>query len=475
MQNQVELYQKVIPLAGLGIWACDLPDGQIYWNSVMRDIYEVDTDYQPLIENSIAFYKHPDSVTDIIKQIIATGKDDTHVFEITTAKGTPKWIKVKMSAAFKDGVCTQIFGTLEDITEEVKLKQELEDREKRFYQAFDYAPIGMALVSPTGQWIKVNHSLRQLMGYDETEFLKRTFQDYTHPEDLDADLQQMHQLLNGEISSYSMEKRYLHRDGHLIWALLSVTLVRNTHNKPHYFISQIRDITERKKSMDTIREQNARLLNFAHIVSHNLRSHTGNLQMLTDMLTHEKDETEKQKIIDMLVVNAANLQETLLHLNEVVQVQNSAQTKKPLNLNNEIKRVLKILNGSVRLSNAQVKVDIDKSLKIRYNPAYLESILVNLVSNSIKYRSSKRPVEIHISAVKTPSGTVLKFTDNGSGMDLELHGHKIFGMYKTFHGNADARGIGLFLVKNQVEAMGGTVTAESRPDAGMTFTIKIIN
>src|SRR3954465_5147740 len=117
MQNQIELYQKVIPLAGLGIWAVDLPDGQIYWNSVMRDIYEVDPDYQPLAENSTAFYNHPDSVTHLVKQTITTGQDDTQIFEIVTAKGTPKWIKIRMSGAYKDGVCTQIFGTLEDITE----------------------------------------------------------------------------------------------------------------------------------------------------------------------------------------------------------------------------------------------------------------------------------------------------------------------------------------------------------------------
>jgi PAS domain S-box-containing protein len=475
MDTKLELYQKVIPLAGLGIWDRNLLTGETYWNDVMRNIYEVDDKYTPILENSMAFYREPERLKILLQKAIDGDSDVTGEFELTTTKGTSRFVKVRVSAEYTGDTCIRLFGTLEDITKQAHLISELEDREMRFTQAFDHAPIGMALVSPTGQWIKVNHSLRQLMGYEEQEFLEQTFQDFTHPDDLNADLEQMHQLLAKKISSYTMEKRYFRKNGQVIWALLSVTLVRYPSGAPNYFISQIRDITGRKKDMETIREQNARLLNFAHIVSHNLRSHTGNLQTLTDMLVNETNEAEKQNLLDMLILNAANLQDTLSHLNEVVFIQNSAsQSKKTLELEKETQRVLTILDGSIRQNKAQIVVDIPVDLQIDYNPAYLESILLNLIGNSLKYHRPGIPPEININARLNLGEVLLQIKDNGLGVDLKLHGHKLFGMYKTFHGNDDARGIGLFLVKNQIEAMGGKITAQSQPNKGMTFNISII-
>lgn len=115
-----------------------------------------------------------------------------------------------------------------------------------FIHAFDYAAIGKALVSVDGKIMKVNHSLCDCLGYQEQDLLNRTFQEITHPDDLDIDLSQMDLLLEGKINSFQMEKRYMHKNHHEIWALLSVTLVRNEQNQPLYFVSQIQDITDRK-------------------------------------------------------------------------------------------------------------------------------------------------------------------------------------------------------------------------------------
>ncbi|WCT14184.1 sensor histidine kinase [Mucilaginibacter jinjuensis] len=612
MHKKLELYEKVTPLAQLGIWQRNLVTGEIYWNQYVRDIYEVGPDVLYLtLEEAAEFYLDQDIVRSVIEYGISSGEPQVGEFRLRSARGVLKWVKMRIHANYEDGECTIIYGTLEDITSQVNMIRALEEREEKFHQAFDYAPIGMALVAPDGHWIKVNNSLCSLLGYDEEEFLKHTFQDFTHPDDLDLDLSHMYRLLNNEITTYNIEKRYFHKLGHQIWIYLSVTLVRDADSVPLYFVSQIKDITDRKRSMEillrerqrldnilkstqvgtwewhiptdetvynkrsaailgylpnelgadtmaawhdlihpddrdinalelekcfkkeekfyacecrmmhkngdwiwvevrgkvvkwsdddkpllmlgtyadihdrkameqerkqameVISGQNGRLLNFAHIVSHNLRSHTGNIQMLLDMITHETDDEEKQKMMQMLVINTANLQQTLAHLNDVVDVHsNKEYSKKILNLHQEIHRMLEVLSLSLRQVNAKLSVDVDPGISIQYDPAYLESILLNLLTNSIKYRHPDRALHIDIKVYELNNIVTLEITDNGIGIDLGLHGHKLFGMYKTFHDNNDARGIGLFLVKNQVDAMGGKIEARSTVNEGTTFKIE---
>jgi len=122
----------------------------------------------------------------------------------------------------------------------------LQNDQKLFFNAFQYAAIGMALIAPTGQWLMVNKALCSLIGYSEEELLSLTFQDITHQDDLNEDLQQIQKMLSGEIDTYQLEKRYIHKDGSIIHILLSVSLVRDCNNVPLYFISQIQNITDRK-------------------------------------------------------------------------------------------------------------------------------------------------------------------------------------------------------------------------------------
>lgn len=474
MDTRLDLYQRVLPLAGLGIWERNFKTGKNHWSDTMRDIMEVSPGARFSLEEAMHFYKDQRLIADLVQRGIASGQPEWTEAEILTAKGNTKFVKIRMQALYKAGECTGIYGTVEDITAGVNLRRQSEEREQRFFQAFNHAPIGMALVSTKGEWIRANHSLCQMLGYTEKQLLSRTFQELTHPDDLELDLGQMYRVLNGEISTYSMEKRYFRKDGRLIWVVLNVSLVRDESGKPAYFVSQVKDITEHKKDMEIIKAQNERLLNFAHIVSHNLRSHTGNIRMLTEMISEEAEEAEKNTLMGMLNVNADNLLETLNQLNDVIKVHDDGPAKrKKLKLAAEVNRVLEILSGSLLKAKATVDVQIGKGINLMFNPAYLESILINLVSNSIRYRQTGRPLQIGISATEEKERLIIRVSDNGTGMDLGLHGHKLFGMYKTFHGNEDARGMGLFLVKNQVEAMGGSISAASRPGEGTTFTIQL--
>jgi len=126
------------------------------------------------------------------------------------------------------------------------------DPDSLFQSAFEFAAIGMALVSPEGKWLRVNRAICEITGYTEAELLERTFQDITHPDDLEADLENVHKMLAGEIKTYQMEKRYFHKNGSIVWILLSVSLVRTKSGEPLFFISQIQDITRQKASEEKL-------------------------------------------------------------------------------------------------------------------------------------------------------------------------------------------------------------------------------
>ena len=138
-------------------------------------------------------------------------------------------------------------------------KIEADEDERRFTSAFKYAAIGIALVSLEGKWIKVNHSVCNLLGYTEEELMSMTFQDVTHPEDLDKDLAYLNQMLRGEIQTYEMEKRYFHKNKKIVWGRLNVSMVRNQPPLESYFISQIQDITESKRLAQELKENEERL------------------------------------------------------------------------------------------------------------------------------------------------------------------------------------------------------------------------
>lgn len=245
------------------------------------------------------------------------------------------------------------------------------------------------------------------------------------------------------------------------------------------FFVHVADVNELKlleleleKSNKTIGEQNKRLLNFSNIVSHNLKSYSSNLASILDLFEEANSENEKQIMFNFLKGISKQFSSTINHLNEIVKSQNQAIINpKLINLYEYIEKSKETLQIQISSSKATVVNNVSPHIKLLANPAYLESILLNFLTNAIKYRREEVNPIIIFDCIKEGDRIALTIRDNGKGIDLEKHGQNLFGMYKTFHGNPDAQGIGLFIAKYQIETMGGQIKVQSTVGIGTTFTI----
>ncbi|CAM4123753.1 PAS domain-containing sensor histidine kinase [Zobellia nedashkovskayae] len=469
--------------ANVGIWEYDLISDSLVWDDIMYNLFGIEkianqTTYDTWL-NSV----HPDDMkrsNQEVEAAISGIKDFDSQFRIIWPNGEIRHIRgIGVTQKNAQGKVVKLVGTNYDITELKNTQMMLQKSEESFHGAFENSDTGMAIVALDGSIEKVNQCLCVSLGYNEEELLAMNFKDVTHPEDYDSDLYLVNQILKGKKSSYKLEKRYFHKDGHIIYGILTVTAVKDTNGEILHFVSQVTDITPRIKNekklsrlVDITTEQNDSLLNFAHIVSHNLRSHSSNLSMLTNFLIKEKSDSERENLLVMLRGATDSLNDTILHLNEVVQVKVGAFEKmKNINLYDTITDVQKNLSILIQEKNAICEINIPRDLKVRVIPAYLDSIILNLLTNSLKYSSPKRTPLIQISSKIESNAITVSFKDNGLGIDLKRNSDKLFGMYKTFHRNKDAKGIGLFITKNQMEAMNGKIEAESTVDVGSIFKL----
>lgn len=247
----------------------------------------------------------------------------------------------------------------------------------------------------------------------------------------------------------------------------------------HAFALSVASALERNRTTEHLRQsnlilatQNDKLLQFTHIVSHNLRSQTSNLSMVRDALYSAHTREEFEEFFEMLHETSLKMHETVETLNVITTMRSGLRPDlSHVSLKASLDRLLESLNYEIKTLNAQIDVAIPEALTVLHVQTWIDSILFHLLSNALRYRSNERAPIVHISAESQPGGIELRVSDNGLGIDLVRHGHKIFGLFKTFHNNPDARGLGLYLVRNQVESLGGKITVQSIPTQGTTFSI----
>lgn len=308
--------------------------------------------------------------------------------------------------------------------------------------------------------------------------------DRVHPEDRQQYYQDFKDHLNGLKPLYENKHRVLHKDGSYRWILDRGKIIeKDKHGEASRIIGTHVDITEFAESekkveetLDLVVKQNNKLQNFAHIVTHNLKQHAGNFESLLGFYEEANTEDEKIEMLDYLKTLSKSLTKTINNLNEIVTVQSRKKnTENKLCICKEIDLILQELDYYIHEQKASIITDIKTDCFINFNTSYFQSITQNLITNSIKYRHKDRNPIIKIRSKQVGDMVQIEFTDNGCGIDLDKFGKDIFGLYKTFHNNTDSEGVGLYLVKNQIEAFNGTIDIKSKVNKGTTFTIKIPN
>lgn len=348
----------------------------------------------------------------------------------------------------------------------------LKASEETFRSAMDHASIGMALVSLEGGWLRVNGALCDLIGYDEEELLKTNFQAITPPDDLGTDLELLQKVLRNEIQTYQMEKRYFHKNGHIIWVLLSVSLVRHPDGKPKHFISQIQDITERHE-MDKMKNE------FISIVSHELRTPLTSIRGSLGLIEGTLSKDLPDKVNYLLALAHKNTERLIALINDILDIDKIASGKMRFDIKDE--NLAELISSGVE-SNAgyaeQYKIrfecsEIPRDVNILVDAIRWQQIFSNILSNAAKFTSEGGLVKIFV----TDNGDTVRVSvqDQGPGIADEFKS-RIFGKFSQENSSLTrskgGSGLGLNISKQLTESMGGQIGFVTEVGVGSTFWIE---
>lgn len=360
----------------------------------------------------------------------------------------------------------------------------LHEAEGRYAAIFHQAAIGIACVGLDGRWLEVNDRLCEITGYSREEMKDRTFQDITHDDDLEKDLNFADRLLSGDIPTYTMEKRYWHKQGHVVWTLLTGSMVRDENQKPSYFVAVVEDITEKKFLQQEVEqtqklEAMGRLVGgIAHEFNNKLSAITGNL-----FLAARRPETYQTYVRDAekLCFQASEMIESLL-----AYARKGPSEKVIVSLRPFLKEVFKSFQV-VMPENIDMRVELgsQSQLQLRGNATQIQQIVVNLINNAIyAVQSVKNPrISIRLtscdadakfkmrhSSISAERMAQIVVEDNGVGMSREQQS-KIFDPFYTTKPVGKGTGLGLAIVASLVEQHGGAIEVESSPGCGTRFEV----
>lgn len=424
---------------------------------------------------------HPKSYIKSLWTTIARGKIWKGELKNRAKDGSAYWVDTTIVPFLnEDGKPYQYVAIRSDITERKRGEEELLKKIKEisdYKYALDESSI-VAITNQKGIITHVNDNFCKISKYSREELIgkdHRIINSSHHPKEFIKDLWTT--IANGNVWKGELKNKA--KDGSAYWVDTTIVPFLNECGKPYQYVAIRSDISERKRGEERIAKilldiehQNTQLVDFCNIVSHNLRSPLINISMLIEFFETCDDEEERTKILSKLKPVVNHLNTIFDELVESLQIkQDSEVDLTPVDLMKTIDTILMVFETQINQCKANVKVDLEETT-VLYSQKYADSILTNLVSNALKYKSPNRLLTLEIKTYYDDKGLVLSVADNGLGIDLNRHKNNMFKIRKVFHVHPDSRGFGLFITKTQVDAMGGGIWVESRPDEGSTFYIR---
>ncbi|HEX4926073.1 MAG TPA: PAS domain S-box protein [Bdellovibrionales bacterium] len=363
---------------------------------------------------------------------------------------------------------------------------------ERCRQTFEQASIGVGHTDLNGKWLKVNHHYCRIVGYTRDELLKKRFVDITHPEDRDKDWLAARRLTAGEIDTYSVEKRYIRKDGSTVWVSLTVSVLRNPDGSPVHFISFVEDITAKREvriQLEAAKEQLQAALKardeFISVASHELKTPISALMLQTQvegrlLKKGESELSEPSNLGRMLGQTETQLRRITRLVDDMLDVSRIRSGKLMLKkeriaLDNVIRDVLERLNPNLAEAGSPATFECETSIEGEWDRLRLEQVVMNLLTNAMRYGRGK-PVTVRLEKLLGARETArLSVSDRGIGVPAELR-DRIFDRFERGDdtNNLAGLGLGLYITRQIIESHGGRVWVESEgPAKGSTFKVEL--
>lgn len=395
--------------------------------------------------------------------------------------GKQHWFNLLVSP-LKDEKTKNVIVMHIDITDRKAAETSLVKSEANLRSIFENTDLSIVLLDTDLRIVSFNTNAQNLAVKYFGKKLKtgNTGPDFLPKERRGVIKEAVRRVRNNEIVNY--EALYNMPDGSMQWFDVKWIGVAGEKGQNIGVILTFKNITnkkqyekERNRMTAELVQQNRYLEEYAYIVSHNLRAPVANIVGLSDILgLAETDKEDLREPIHALSIASSNLDRIVIDMNNILQANRQAGDKfEWISLASMVKDVEEDISNTIAENNATVLSDFNAIDKLWSQRAFLYNIFLNLIKNSIKYKREDRAPVISIQSALCKSIGILTFSDNGKGIDLETYGQQIFGLYKSFDRNTAGKGMGLFMVKTQVEGLGGQIEVQSTPGKGTIFTIKL--
>ena len=488
LQESIDKYNTVAQATSDTIWDWDIVSDKMQYNQGMYQMFGY---REAEVKNLAGWWKqniHPDDLHFVSKAIDKIfEKKMIHLqveYRFRCADGSYKDVFDRgFLLTDKEGRPIRMIGAMQDITQRKKTENEIKFSNERFElatRATNDAIFEWDILEDCIYW---GEGLETLFGHkrvsgkmDNTVWHKNV-----HPNQIATLNRNLIGAFKKQVPTYDREYMFRCADGSYKVVFEKSIIQYNENGFAVKMFGALNDITESKKHeeerehlIQELSQNNKNLRQFSFITSHNLRAPIANLLGLMQLVdTSAIQDPLMLEILNGVKTSAELLNETINDLSKVLVVKNNtAVPQEEVLLGDMLDKVISQVKNLIDEHKPIINTNFINTTHITFNRAYMESILLNLLTNAIKYRSPSRKLKIDIStSKKSGDKTILTFTDNGIGLDVERYKDRLFGLYQRFHNHPDSRGLGLYLVRSQIEALGGSIEINSKVGEGTTFTL----
>lgn len=431
---------------------------------------------EALLGSSPAAIVHPDDFLDVQKTMraVAAGADrEAYTARYRHALGHWIWLSVTLRLVRgSDDAPVGILAVARDITRAHAAEEDLKANEATFRGAMESASIGMALEEPNGRWVSVNRALCELLGVSESELVGCDRDALTHPDDLGIDAEQHHRLLAGEIASYQVEKRRLHRSGSVVWTHQSASLDKHPDGSPRRLVVQIQDITERKQ-IEQMKSE------FVSMVSHELRTPLTSIRGALGLILGTMAPDLPPRAVQLVDIAHKNSERLIPLVNDILDLDKIDAGMLRVDLvETDAGQLVGQAVEATRTFADRFGVQLtttgpENPIRVRVDEGRFIQVVTNLLSNAAKF--SPRGGTVEVSTTVAHGRVRVSVRDEGPGIPEEFRA-RIFGRFAQAD-SATTRakggsGLGLHICRQIVSLMGGEIDFESTPGFGSTFWVE---